>query len=126
MGNNCFSSTLCWLEPVEQVVRQDASDQLQGIEIWAQHVFFHDSNPLVIRKTKPGGTQFTMHASSWYLPITSIDCSIRTASVNSMILSIELAVKLNTNFIAIYSGYKSLAKYYSSIHQHLQAKEHVI
>jgi sugar phosphate isomerase/epimerase len=119
LENIYFSSTLLWHESVEQVVRQAASDQLPGIEIWAPHVFIQESDPRIIRKTKPTEMQFTMHAPSWDLNITSIDYSVRIASVNSIIQSIELADKLNADSITIHPGYKSLANWTQTFYEEL-------
>ncbi|SNZ14109.1 hypothetical protein SAMN05421503_2230 [Terribacillus aidingensis] len=115
MENIYFSSTLRWHEPAEQVVRQAASDQLPGIEIWAPHVFFHDSDPLVIRKTtEQAGMHFTMHAPSWDLNSTSFDRSVR------------LKQDLQTVVEGMDTTSASWEQNLSFIRQHFQAKEHVI
>ena len=100
-----FSSTLMWsahLQDMAQVVRDH---QLAGIEVWAQHFFYHQYDRNVYREYAAKFQMKTfVHSCSWDLNLASLNEGIRQASVQEVIASLHLARDLEASEVTVHPG----------------------
>jgi sugar phosphate isomerase/epimerase len=103
-----FSSTLAWSLPVEEIVPFAKASGIDGLEIWAEHVWHYQSDPQLIHKRNNFTLSFTLHAPSWDLNIASLDQEIREASIARIFHSIELADRIGADSITFHPGKATL------------------
>lgn len=115
-----IASTLGWAYPVEKLVKLIESEEITGIEVWAEHVWKYKSSPQAIGKAKKEkNIEFTMHAASWDLNLCALNSGIRKQSVQEIIRSIELALQIGANNITFHPGKLTLESLEVSWHEEL-------
>ncbi|HEO8421809.1 sugar phosphate isomerase/epimerase family protein [Niallia sp. FSL W8-0635] len=115
-----FASTLAWAYPVDEVVQLAKQSELSGLEIWAEQVWFHGTNPEKIRKAnRDQSINLTMHAASWDLNICSIEKEIRESSVRQIQHSIKLADEIGADSITFHPGRLTLPQMKQEIYETL-------
>lgn len=104
------SSTLMWTYPVEAAILIARQYGFAGMEVWAEHVWFHQSNVKEIRDAaKRTNTRLTLHAASWDLNLCSLNHGIRKQSVKEVIRSLDLAKEIGANSVTIHPGRVTLS-----------------
>lgn len=90
-----FSSTLMWDASIEEMFEQVITNNLAGIELWAQHVEAKQidisSYRFLSRREK---IQTIIHSKSWDLNFASMNREIRNASIREVKSSIDMASKI--------------------------------
>ncbi|MEK4974673.1 sugar phosphate isomerase/epimerase family protein [Niallia sp. FSL R7-0648] len=113
-----FASTLAWAYPVDQVVQLAKQSGLSGLEIWAEHVWFHGTDPNKIREAnRDQSINLTMHAASWDLNISSLEKEIREGSVKQIRNSIKLADEIGADSITFHPGRLTLPQIKQEIYE---------
>lgn len=80
------SSTLMWAYPVEAAILIARQYGFRGMEVWAEHVWFHQSEARELRDAaKRAGLKLTLHAASWDLNLCSLNRGIRQQSIREII-----------------------------------------
>ncbi|WNC15239.1 sugar phosphate isomerase/epimerase family protein [Brevibacillus brevis] len=104
------SSTLMWKYPVEAAILIARQYGFSGMEVWAEHVWFHQSNPYEIREAaKRSGLKLTLHAASWDLNLCSLNQGIRRQSVQEVKHSLELACEIGATSVTVHPGRVTLS-----------------
>ncbi|MGM0712868.1 sugar phosphate isomerase/epimerase family protein [Brevibacillus parabrevis] len=99
------SSTLMWSYPVEAAILIARQYGFAGMEVWAEHVWFHKSNPREIQQAaKRVGMKLTLHAASWDLNLCSLNSGIRKQSVEEIKRSLALAGEIGAKSVTIHPG----------------------
>ncbi|EOR22544.1 Sugar phosphate isomerases/epimerase [Niallia nealsonii AAU1] len=115
-----FASTLAWAYPVDKVVQHAKQSELSGLEVWAEHVWFHGTNPKKIREANQDGSlNLTVHAASWDLNICSLEREIRESSVRQIQHSIKLADEIGADSITFHPGRLTLPQIKQEIYETL-------
>lgn len=115
-----FASTLAWAYPVDKVVQLAKQSELSGLEVWADHVWFHSTDPDKIRKANQDDSiNLTMHAASWDLNISSLEKEIRESSVRQIQHSIKLADEIGADSITFHPGRLTLSQMKQEIYETL-------
>lgn len=104
------SSTLMWAYPVEAAILIGRQYGFAGMEVWAEHVWFHRSSPLEIRDAaKRTGCKLTLHAASWDLNLCSLNKGIREQSIQEVRRSLDLAKEIGAASVTIHPGRVTLS-----------------
>jgi len=115
-----FASTLAWAYPVDEVVQIAKKNELSGLEVWAEQVWFHGTNPDKIRlANRDQSLNLTMHAASWDLNISSLEKEIRESSVRQIQHSIKLADEIGADSITFHPGRLTLPQIKQEIYETL-------
>jgi len=103
--NLYMASSLAWGYPADESIRIAKAHGLDGVEIWAEHVFYHQTEAEKIAEAaKELGIELTLHASSWDLNICSMNQGILKQSVREIESSIDLACKLGAKDVTLHPG----------------------
>ncbi|WP_067726804.1 sugar phosphate isomerase/epimerase family protein [Oceanobacillus damuensis] len=115
-----MASTLCWsFHPLEAVAIAE-EEGLQGVELWAEHIFYHHANPEEIRLlAEEKGLALTLHASSWDLNICSLNQGIREQSLAELKKSVDLAEVLQVEHMTFHPGRFTVKSYLQDEHRDL-------
>ena len=115
-----FASTLAWAYPADKVVLLAKQSGLTGLEIWADHVWFYETNPGKIREANQDDSlNLTMHAASWDLNICSLEKEIRESSVRQIQHSIKLADEIGADSITFHPGRLTLPQMKQELYEKL-------
>lgn len=109
MGHTMVSSTLLWNASLEEMFDQVCRCGLDGIELWAQHFFakgYSEKQYLRLSALYPLRTY--VHSCSWDLNLCSMNEGIRKASVDQVIVSMELASRLGVFEVTVHPGHMTL------------------
>lgn len=99
------SSTLMWAYPVEAAILIARQYGFAGMEVWAEHVWFHQSHPREIQQAaRRVGMKLTLHAASWDLNLCSLNSGIRKQSVEEIKRSLALAGEIGAKSVTIHPG----------------------
>ncbi|UFJ38915.1 sugar phosphate isomerase/epimerase [Brevibacillus humidisoli] len=99
------SSTLLWAYPLEEVLERSHRLGFQGVEIWAEHLWYYDSKPADICKlARQLGLSLSLHAASWDLNPCSLNSGIRRASLLELSRSLVLADQLGAKNVTVHPG----------------------
>ncbi|WP_421617274.1 sugar phosphate isomerase/epimerase family protein [Brevibacillus sp. TJ4] len=112
------SSTLMWAYPVEDALPIARQYGFGGMEVWAEHVWFHQSDAGNIRAAaKQSGLKLTLHAASWDLNLCSLNRGIRQQSIQEVIRSLELAGEIGAGSVTIHPGRVTLSQRHRGWHE---------
>lgn len=112
------SSTLMWAYPVEAALLIARQYGFRGMEVWAEHVWFHQSDVREIREAaKRAGVKLTLHAASWDLNLCSLNQGIRQQSIREVIRSLDLAGELGASSVTIHPGRVTLSPRHRRWHE---------
>ncbi|MGJ9457961.1 sugar phosphate isomerase/epimerase family protein [Oceanobacillus sp. CF4.6] len=115
-----FASSLCWDYPPIGVIAIAKENKVQGLELWAEHIYHHQSDPYEIRSAADKeGITLSLHASSWDLNICSINKGIQEQSVRELKKSIDLAEALQVVHMTFHPGRFTVKNYLAN--EHMQA-----
>lgn len=115
--NFYIASTLCWNYSPKEVIQLAKQYGLSGVEMWAEHLYAHRSDPLAVREyASETGIGLTLHASSWDLNICSLNQGIRQQSVVELKKSIDLANQLEVRHVTFHPGRYTVKSYLASQH----------
>ena len=104
-----FSSTLMWSAPLQDMAQVVRDHQLAGIEVWAQHFFYHQYDRNVYREYAAKFQMKTfVHRCSWDLNLASLNEGIRQASVQEVIASLHLARDLEASEVTVHPGHMTM------------------
>ncbi|MDF2681463.1 MAG: sugar phosphate isomerase/epimerase, partial [Brevibacillus sp.] len=104
------SSTLMWKYPVEAAILIARKYGFSGMEVWAEHVWFHESSPQEIQDAaKRSGLKLTLHAASWDLNLCSLNQGIRRQSIQEIKRSMVLAREIGAKSVTIHPGRVTLS-----------------
>lgn len=105
------SSTLMWAYPVEAAILIARQYGFRGMEVWAEHVWFHQSEARELRDAaKRAGLKLTLHAASWDLNLCSLNRGIRQQSIREIIRSLDLAGEIGAGSVTIHPGRVTLSQ----------------
>ncbi|WP_026074332.1 sugar phosphate isomerase/epimerase family protein [Brevibacillus massiliensis] len=111
------SSTLMWSYPVEEAILIAKQHGFQGVEIWAEHVWFHQSDAAKIKQVAAReNMSLTLHAASWDLNLCSLNQGIREQSVAEITKSFILAAQLGARNVTIHPGRVTLSQSWKGWH----------
>lgn len=100
-----IASTLCWAYHPNEVITIAKEKGLDGVEIWADHFFYHQAEPEEVRyHAESEKIKLTVHASSWDLNICSLNKGIQIQSIVEVKKSIKLARALNAIHMTFHPG----------------------
>ncbi|MEK3889531.1 sugar phosphate isomerase/epimerase family protein [Bacillus sp. FSL K6-3431] len=120
MNHLRIASTLCWAYKMEDVLQIANRFELGGVEVWADHFWYYNSDPKQVNQIrKETGQKLTMHAASWDLNICALNQGIRKQSINEIKKSILLAEQIEADNITLHPGKMTLATLDRSIHMDL-------
>ncbi|WP_409176789.1 sugar phosphate isomerase/epimerase family protein [Brevibacillus fortis] len=112
------SSTLMWAYPVEAAVLIARQYGFAGMEVWAEHVWFYQSDPKEIQQAaKRAGMKLTLHAASWDLNLCSLNHGIRKQSIEEVKRSLTLASEIGAKSVTIHPGRVTLSPRNRSWHE---------
>jgi sugar phosphate isomerase/epimerase len=112
-----LASTLCWHYPLEEVLKIAYETGFEGVEVWAEHVWFHETLPEKIKYTKEKyGLNLTFHAASWDLNLCSLNKGIQMQSVKEIERSMELAKAVGADNITVSPGRRTLTSEWTPWH----------
>ncbi|MBA4536770.1 sugar phosphate isomerase/epimerase [Bacillus aquiflavi] len=118
--NLLFASTLAWSYPIDVVMKMANSENFTGVEVWAEHVWAHETALETIKSTrKQLNLLLTMHAASWDLNLCALNSGIRKQSIQEIKRSIELAIDIGANNVTFHPGKMTLTSFQSSFHEQL-------
>lgn len=90
-----LSSKLMWSAPLQDMAQVVQDNQLAGIEVWAQHFFYHQYDKAAYREyASKFQIETFVHSCSWDLNLASLNEEIRQASVQEFVASLRLAKEL--------------------------------
>ena len=82
---------------------------MAGIEVWAQHFFYHQYDKAAYREY---ASKFQMetfiHSCSWDLNLVSLNEGIRQASVQEVVASMRLAKELGAAEVTVHPGHMTM------------------
>ncbi|USG66219.1 sugar phosphate isomerase/epimerase [Brevibacillus ruminantium] len=117
------SSTLMWVYPVELAIEVAAHHGFSGVEVWAEHVWYHQSSAEKIRSAaRKNGMQLSLHAASWDLNLCALNRGIREQSVREIKRSIELAEAIGAYSVTVHPGKLTLTNAWREHHLSLLAE----
>ncbi|MFC2949451.1 sugar phosphate isomerase/epimerase family protein [Virgibacillus sediminis] len=117
-----FASTLAWSYPLGTVLEIAAEEQMDGVEIWAEHVWRFNETPAEIhQKLEQLDLTATLHAASWDLNLCALNEGIRRQSIQEVKNSIDLAEQLGADNVTFHPGRLSLPGIAYSLHEDLLA-----
>ncbi|RYM00263.1 sugar phosphate isomerase/epimerase [Sporolactobacillus sp. THM7-7] len=100
-----LSSTLCWSDPVDKVIQIADRYGFAGVEIWAEQVWHHQTEPEeILRANDPIHLELTFHAASWDLNLCALNEGIRNQSVTEIEKSMRLASRIGAENVTIHPG----------------------
>ncbi|WP_181833006.1 sugar phosphate isomerase/epimerase family protein [Bacillus taeanensis] len=112
-----LASTLCWHYPLEEVLKIAYETGFEGVEVWAEHVWFHETLPEKIKYTKEKyNLDLTFHAASWDLNLCSLNKGIQLQSVKEVERSMELAKAIGANNVTVSPGRRTLTSEWTPWH----------
>lgn len=118
-------STLMWNASLEEMFSFIYNNELDGIEMWAQHWFEKGySVEEYQRLSALYPVKTVVHSCSWDLNPSSLNEGIRQASMEEIKKSINLAEALNANEVTVHPGHATILdkweEYYQRMHQSLR------
>jgi sugar phosphate isomerase/epimerase len=112
-----IASSLCWAYHPEEVIILAKERGFYGVEMWAEHIFYHHADPELIRLTADKHSiALTLHASSWDLNICSFNQGIQQQSVHELEKSIDLASRLGVWHMTFHPGRFTVKDYFLKDH----------
>ncbi|MBP2079621.1 sugar phosphate isomerase/epimerase family protein [Oceanobacillus polygoni] len=115
-----IASSLCWDYHPNEVITIAKENGLHGVELWAEHIYYHQANPAEIRiHAEKESIELTLHASSWDLNICSINKGIQEQSIAELKKSIDLASALGALHMTFHPGRLTVKKYL--VDEHMRA-----
>lgn len=113
-----LSSTLCWAYPVNDVFKIAKLFGFDGIEIWAEHVWWYHTNfDSILKAKEDNDMEVSLHASSWDVNISAINEGIQRQSVMEIEKSIYLAAQIGASNITIHPGKETLHNTWTDQHE---------
>ncbi|QDP39055.1 sugar phosphate isomerase/epimerase family protein [Radiobacillus deserti] len=107
--NLYLSSTLCWAYPINDVLRIAKQLEYNGVEVWAEQVWYHDTTiESMVQTNQICGMDLSLHAASWDLNITSLNKGIQRQSIREIEKSIVLAQQIGASSVTIHPGKMTL------------------
>ena len=104
-----FSSTLMWSAPLQDMAQVVQDNQLAGIEVWAQHFFYHQYDKAAYREyASKFQIETFVHSCSWDLNLASLNEGIRQASVQEVVASLRLAKELGAAEVTVHPGHMTM------------------
>ncbi|MFR5601918.1 MAG: sugar phosphate isomerase/epimerase family protein [Lachnospiraceae bacterium] len=105
MAEYYLCSTLMWNASLEEMFRFIYEQELDGIELWAQHWFTKGYSAEEYRRLAAlYPVKIFIHSCSWDLNLASLNEGIRTASIQEVKKSIDLAVELDSYEVTVHPG----------------------
>lgn len=105
MSEYYLCSTLMWNASLEEMFRFLYEQELDGMELWAQHWFTRGYSAEEYRALAALYPVRTfIHSCSWDLNLASLNEGIRTASIGEVKKSIDLAVTLDAYEVTVHPG----------------------
>ncbi|MEF2293524.1 sugar phosphate isomerase/epimerase family protein [Virgibacillus dokdonensis] len=118
MSTFYISSSLCWSFHPQEVIHIAKQYGCIGVEMWAEHMYYHQASPEDIRETaKAEQVDITLHAASWDLNICSLNQGIQQQSIVELKKSIDLAAKLGALHMTFHPGKYTVKNYLTACHQ---------
>ncbi|WP_087972020.1 sugar phosphate isomerase/epimerase family protein [Oceanobacillus rekensis] len=115
-----MASTLCWSSHPAEVITIAEKEGLQGVELWAEHMYYHQADPEEIRLlAEAKGLALTLHASSWDLNICSLNQGIREQSLAELKKSVNLANVLQVEHMTFHPGRFTVKSYLQDEHRYM-------
>lgn len=115
------SSTLMWAYPVEAAILIARQYGFCGMEVWAEHVWFHQSSAHEIQQAaKRVGMKLTLHAASWDLNLCSLNHGVRQQSIAEVKRSLALATEIGAKSVTIHPGRVTLTSKNRELHESIQ------
>ncbi|MTI57604.1 sugar phosphate isomerase/epimerase family protein [Geosporobacter ferrireducens] len=98
-----FSSTLMWDASIEEMFQWVIESGFVGVELWAQHFDAREWQLETYKeKAEIYNIKTILHSNSWDLNFASLNKGIRTASLNEIKSSIDLAADLGAKEVTIH------------------------
>lgn len=105
-----LSSTLCWSDEVDEVIRLANQLGFAGVEVWAEQVWQHGTDESVIVKASARYKQkLTLHAASWDLNLCALNKQVRQQSIHEIEQSIGLASRIGALNVTVHPGRQTLS-----------------
>jgi sugar phosphate isomerase/epimerase len=115
-----MASSLCWNNHPLEVIAIANKYQLDGVEMWAEHIYFHQADPSEIKQAaQKYGILLTVHASSWDLNMASLNQGIREQSVIELKKSIDLTKALDAIHMTFHPGRFTVKNYLNQWHKEM-------
>lgn len=112
------SSTLMWSYPVEAAILIARQYGFEGMEVWAEHVWMHQSSTKEIQDAaRRCGMKLSLHAASWDLNLCSLNRGIRQQSIQEVKRSLALASEIGARSVTIHPGKVTLSDRNRSWHE---------
>lgn len=113
------SSTLFWGCEFEDICRTVAELQLEGIELWAEQVWYQKwAVNEMDRLIKQYDLKTTLHAASWDLNLCSLNQGIYVQSIKEIERSFALAASLRAYNVTVHPGRRTLTQEWIAWHRH--------
>lgn len=115
--NLFLSSTLCWQHSVDRVIEIANDLGFEGVEVWAEQVWFHRTpiNQIIEAKEKYN-VKLTFHAASWDLNLCALNEGIRQQSINEVEKSMLLAREIGALNVTVHPGKRTLTESWTQWH----------
>lgn len=109
MSEIYISSTLLWGSPLSSLLASIKNAGLAGPELWAQQFFLERYDAGEYRSCAAElGLSTLVHACSWDLNLCSANEGIRTASIQEVIRSLELAKTIGAKEVTVHPGHMTM------------------
>ena len=106
MAEIYLSSTLLWNLPLKDLMELAHSLHAAGLEMWAQQFFYQGYEPAEYQYyAHVYNLKTLVHSCSWDLNLSSINSSIRDASIKAVKDSIKLAHKIQAREVTVHPGH---------------------
>lgn len=118
-----LSSTLCWAYPVQDVIRIAEVLDFDGVEVWAEQVWYHESSPeTILKAADESNIELSLHAASWDVNICAFNEHIHTQGLMEIEKSLRLAKRIGAVNVTVHPGRHSLHNQWPEKHYALLLK----
>lgn len=124
MADIYLSSTLMWNASLESIFLAAYENQLDGIELWAQHMCEKSYSPEECRKLSAlYPVNLCIHSFSWDLNLASMNEGIRRASVEEVKRAVDFAGRAGAMEVTVHPGRQTIlyekSRYMETLRQSL-------
>ncbi len=121
-----LSAPLMWAHSPEEVLETARDLGYDGVEMWAYQLLGNDGAPTLGEQARALGLVLTLHALTWDLNLSSRLESIRAASLDGVLRSVDLARQLGAELVVVHPGritvpFDDAEAYWPHLVQSLQA-----
>ncbi|MCO7124416.1 sugar phosphate isomerase/epimerase [Sporolactobacillus shoreicorticis] len=104
-----LSSTLCWSDEVDEVIRLANQLGFSGVEVWAEHIWQRGTDEsLIVKASLHDKQKLTLHAASWDLNLCALNKHVRQQSINEIERSMSLASRIGASNVTVHPGRQTL------------------